>query len=468
MDNQELRDGKIGKTLFHYALPCVLSLLISALYNVVDQLFIGNSEVGYMGNVATTIVFPLTIFALALSLLIGDGVAAFMALCQGKGESEKASKAVGSAIGFTFVVSALFTAACLIWMEPLLRLLGATDGSLPLAKTYGYIVLAGVVFSFYTNVLNPIIRADGSPVFAMIAQGAGAIFNIIGDPLFIYGFHWGLAGAAYATIAGQALSALLSLLYLRKSKTFKLGLPDLLGGFRYLGTTLRLGISSFFIQISLVAVTIASNLVLVRYGAGTKYGSDIPLAVFGIAYKVFTIVVNIPIGIALGGAPIMGYNYGAKKYERVKKTYNLVLLSSFAVTLAATALFEFDPMLIVSLFGSSSAEYDEFAVLCFRIYLSCVILTGAQRTSSVFFQSLGKPVQATVLSLVRDLVLLVPLSCLLPLKWGLNGFLWSAPLSDGLAFLLTLGMTAFEYRELSAKKEASLVGEAVPALTGDK
>jgi putative MATE family efflux protein len=452
-ENKVLGEGKVGKLLFRYALPCVLSLLISALYNVVDQLFIGNSEIGYMGNVATTIVFPLTILALALSLLVGDGVASFMALCQGKGEAGKSAKAVGAALSFTFALSVVFTVICLLFMDPILRLLGATDNSIALAREYGYIVLGGVIFSFYTNVLNPIIRADGAPIFAMIAQGAGAIFNIIGDPLFIYVFHFGLAGAAYATIIGQALSALLSFVYLRKAKTFPLSWRDFLHGFDTLGVSLRLGISSFFIQISLVAVTVASNLVLVKYGASTVYGSDIPVAVFGIAYKVFTIVVNIPIGIALGGAPIIGYNYGAKKFDRVKKTYNLVILSSLIVTLIATLFFELDPMLIVAMFGSGNAEYEEFAVLCFRVYLSCVILTGAQRTSSVFFQALGKPIQATILSLVRDLVLLVPLTCLLPMAWGMEGFLVSAPIADVLAFALTLGLVVYEYGALNKAQQ---------------
>jgi putative MATE family efflux protein len=462
-ENREMENGSIGKLLFRYALPCVLSLLISALYNVVDQLFIGNSEIGYMGNVATTVVFPLTIFALALSLLIGDGTASYMALCQGKGEKEKEAKAVGAAITFTLILGAVFTLICLVWMDPILYLMGATDSSIELARVYGYIVMGGVIFSFYTNVMNPIIRADGSPLFAMIAQGAGALFNIIGDPLFIYAFHLGLAGAAYATIIGQALSTLLSFLYLRKSRTFKLVWQDLYQGFACLKTTLRLGISSFFIQISLVAVTVASNLILVKYGADTVYGSDIPVAVFGIAYKVFTIVVNIPIGIALGGAPIMGYNYGAKHFDRVKKTNNLVLLSSLVVTVIATLIFEADPMIIISLFGSASEEYNQFAVLCFRIYLSCVILTGMQRTSSVFFQSLGKPVQATILSLVRDLVLLVPLSCLLPLGLGMDGFLYSAPIADVLAFVLTASMMVMEYRSLS-KEEKAILAIQKPAL----
>jgi putative MATE family efflux protein len=457
MDNSNvLGEGKIGKLLFRYAMPCVLSLLISALYNVVDQLFIGNSSIGYMGNVATTVVFPLTILSLALALLMGDGAAAFLSLCQGQKDTQKAGKAIGAILALTFVVSLVFTIVCLVFLDPILTLMGATESSLPLAREYGFIIVSGIVFSFYTNVLNPIIRSDGSPIFAMVAQGAGAVANIILDPVFIFGFGTGLAGAAYATIIGQALSTALSIGYLCKSKTFKCKIHSLWNGWSLLGKTLRLGISSFFIQMSLVFVTITSNLVLTRVGANTVYGSDIPVAVFGIAYKVFNIVVNIPIGIALGGLPIIGYNYGAKQFGRCKKTYNLVLISSLVVTVLATLLFEIDPMAIISLFGGGSDEYNDFAVQCFRIYLSLLILTGLQRTSSVFFQALGKPVQATILSMVRDSVLLVPLTIVLPMYWGMNGFFYSAPIADGIAFILTLVLPLVEYHQLDQEERQKI------------
>jgi putative MATE family efflux protein len=453
-DSKILGEEKVGKLLFKYALPCVLSLLISALYNVVDQLFIGNSSIGYMGNVATTVVFPLTILCLALALLMGDGASAFLSLCQGEKDTEKAGKAIGATLGLTFVVSVLFTGVGLIFLDPILRMMGATDTSLPLARSYGFIIIAGIVFSFYTNVMNPIIRSDGSPIFAMIAQGVGAIANIILDPVFIFAFNTGLEGAAHATIIGQALSTALSLGYLCKSKTFHIKFRSLFEGWNWLGKTLRLGISSFFIQMSLVFVTVTSNLVLAKVGTDTVYGADIPVAVFGITYKVFTIVINIPIGIALGGLPIIGYNYGAKQFKRCRETYNLVFLSSLIITVLATLLFEIDPMLIISLFGGGSEEYNDFAIQCFRLYLMLLVLTGLQRTSSVFFQALGKPVQATILSLVRDLVLLVPLTIVLPLAWGMNGFFYSAPIADALAFLLTLALTLKEYRELQ-KQEAA-------------
>jgi len=385
---------------------------------------------------------------------MGDGASAFLSLCQGEKDTDKAGKAIGSTLGLTFIVSVLFVAVGLIFLDPILRMMGATDSSLPLARFYGFIIIAGIIFSFYTNVMNPIIRSDGSPIFAMIAQGAGAIANIILDPVFIFALNTGLEGAAYATIIGQVISTALSLGYLCKSKTFHIKFRSLFQGWNGLGKTLRLGISSFFIQMSLVFVTVTSNLVLAKVGADTVYGADIPVAVFGITYKVFTIVINIPIGIALGGLPIIGYNYGAKQFKRCRDTSNLALLSSLIITVLATLLFETDPMLIISLFGGGSEEYNDFAIQCFRLYLMLLVLTGLQRTSSVFFQALGKPVQATILSLVRDLVLLVPLTITLPLAWGMNGFFYSAPIADAFVFLLTLALTVKEYRDLQ-KQEAA-------------
>jgi putative MATE family efflux protein len=458
--NNPLKTFKVGRLLCKYALPCVLSLLISALYNVVDQLFIGNSEIGYLGNTATTLVFPLTILALGLSLLLGDGAAAFLSLGQGKKDTSEASKAIAGTITLGLLISLVMSLWFTLGLDPILTLIGANETTLPLAKSYGMIVMGGILFYVFTNILNSIIRSDGSPIFAMVAQGSGALSNIILDYVFIYVCHWGLEGAAYATIIGQALSAGLSVGYLFKSKTFKVKIKDLILGFPYLRKSLKLGISSFFIQISLVFVTIVSNVVLVQSGASSIYGSDIPVAVFGIAYKVFTIVVNIPIGIALGGLPIIAYNYAAQDYKRVKETYLLILISSSFIALIATLIFEISPLSIISLFGGESDIYNEFAVLCFRIYLSTIILTSFQRLSSIFFQSLGKPIQSTILSLTRDLVLLVPLTLILSHFYGIDGFLISAPIADGLSFILTSILVIKEIRALNTQSQTeSLLNE---------
>jgi putative MATE family efflux protein len=444
---------KEWKLLFRYATPCVLALLISAFYNVVDQLFIGNSRIGSLGNAATTVVYPLTIFALALALLLGDGAAAFLSLGQGKKDTKDAGKAIAGSITLGLIVSIVFSLTFTLALDPVLTLLGASVDSLPLAHSYGLIICLGIVFSIFTNLLNPIIRSDGSPIFAMIAQGSGALLNIALDPLFIYVFDLGVEGAAYATIIGQFLSALLSVIYLCKPKTFSFSFKDLLFGMKELGKSLKLGISSFFIQMSLFAVTIASNIILSRCGASSEYGADTPIAVFGIVYKVFTIVINIPIGISLGALPIIGCNYGAGNYKRVKMTYLWVFLASLVVTSIATIWFETAPMSIISLFGSNEGElYYEFGVRCLRIYLSCLILTGIQRTSSVFFQAIGKPLQATILSLSRDLVLLLPLSFMLSSFYGIDGFLYSAPIADCVAFIISLAMMIWGLVYLNKKE----------------
>lgn len=462
--DESLRNGKLGKLLFKYATPCVISLLITSLYNVVDQLFIGNTEgLGVVGNSATTIIFPLTILALAIALLIGDGVASYLSQGQGQRDTLRAQKAIAVSLILGLAVSAVYSVLGLVLMDKLVWWLGASEENYQMAMEYGYIIMAGMVFSIFTNILNSPIRSDGSPIFAMIAQGSGALINIILDPVFLFVFKTGIAGAAYATIIGQAVSALLSVGYLFKSKTFRIHLRDFKDGWKYLGHTLALGVSSFFIQLSLVVVTIVSNVVLNNVCTGSPTSAE-ALAVFGITYKVFTIVVNIGVGIALGGVPIIAYNYGAKQYKRCIKTYNYVLLSTLVVMVVSMLVFEIWPDAIVSLFGSdTSAAYQEFAVKMFRIYLLAIIFTGTQRTTSVFFQAVGKPIQGTVMSLSRDFIFLVPLTFILSYSgMGVDGFLWAAPIADVIAFVLSTVLVLLEYRRLNhlaAEEESRLKTE---------
>lgn len=453
MDEQNAFLGRkrIGSLLFKFAVPCVASLLISALYNVVDQLFIGNSEIGFLGNKATTIVFPLTILALALSLWIGDGTASFMALAQGKKETKGLGFSVRASLIIGMVVALLFTLFSLVFIKEILTFLGASGETYELSYQYGLIVLAGIPAYFFLNILNPIIRSDGSPLLAMIAQCSGAVINIILDPIFIFVFKLGIQGAAYATIIGQVVSGLISLMYLFRSKTFHLSLKSLASGFSDLPKMLAFGFSSFLLQMSIVLVTVVSDMVLIKVGATSEYGSDIPVAVFGIAFKVFTIVVNIPLGIALGGVPIIGYNQGAGNIKRVKKTIAIILWWTLGISLAFTLLFEIFPLPVIRLFGSESETYEKFAVLTFRIYLSCLILTSLMRVLSVLFQALGKPVLGTFVSLLRDLCLLLPLTALLPSLLGINGFFYSAPISDLVSFFVVGIISLLALKKLFAK-----------------
>ena len=353
-ENKYLGEEKISKLLLKFSIPCILSLLISSLYNIVDQIFIGNSELGYLGNAATTVVFPITIIAVAFAWCFGDGTAAFLSLSQGRKETKNVHKAVGNSIVITIIISILFVILGFCFEENILRLFGASDTSIDLAKDYFIIILSAIPVYMLANVLSPIIRADGSPRFAMASTLSGAIINIILDPVFIFGLKWGIKGAAWATIIGQIVSCIIALIYLTKTKTFKISIDSFKMNFSLFGNVTKLGISTFITQMSIVIISLVCNIMLAKFGAMSKYGADIPIAVIGIAMKVFTIVINIVVGIVLGAQPILGYNYGARKFDRVKETFKNVIISTIIVGLIATFFFEVCPQVIIRLFGTES------------------------------------------------------------------------------------------------------------------
>jgi putative MATE family efflux protein len=447
---------KMSKLIVKFSIPCILSLLVSALYNIVDQIFIGNSSVGTLGNTATTIVFPLTVIALAFGLVLGDGAAAYMSILLGKGEKDKLPKVVGTSIIISLVCSLLFYAVCFPLLDNILDFFGAkTPESLALAHEYGFIIVIGFPFYILTATLNSIIRADNSPQVAMISLVAGAIFNIIFDALMVIVWNMGLFGAALATILGQVLSFVISSLYLFKTKTFKLSLKSFIPDFKELGTVLKLGLSSFLTQISIVIISVVSMNTLARYGRESKYGVNDPQAIVGVVMKVFTIVINIVVGIAAGAQPVIGYNYGAKKYDRVKQGYFIVLISSIVVALIATILFQTIPTQIVGMFGAKTTNpetYFEFGEKTVRIYLMLIIFTCIQKVSSIFLQSISSPVKATVLSLVRDVITFVPLTICLPMGMGIEGVLWAAPISDMIALIITFILVFLEFKKLDKNK----------------
>ena len=447
---------KMSKLIVKFSIPCILSLLVSALYNIVDQIFIGNSSVGTLGNTATTIVFPLTVIALAFGLVLGDGAAAYMSILLGKGENDKLPKVVGTSITISLVCSLLFYAVCFPLLDNILDFFGAkTPESLALAHEYGFIIVIGFPFYILTSTLNSIIRADNSPQVAMISLVAGALFNIVFDALMILVWNMGLFGAALATILGQVVSFVISSLYLFKTKTFKLTLKSFIPDFKKLGSVLKLGLSSFLTQISIVIISVVSMNTLARYGRDSKYGVNDPQAIVGVVMKVFTIVINIVVGIAAGAQPVIGYNYGAKKYDRVKQGYFIVLISSTIVALIATILFQTIPTQIVGLFGAKTTNpetYFEFGEKTVRIYLMLIIFTCIQKVSSIFLQSISSPVKATVLSLVRDVITFVPLTICLPMGMGIEGVLWAAPISDTIALVITFILVFLEFKKLDKNK----------------
>lgn len=461
-NNKYLGKEKVSKLLLKFSIPCILSLLISSLYNIVDQIFIGNSELGYLGNAATSIVFPITIISVAFAWAIGDGSAAFLSLCQGRKDTKNAHKAIGNGILINFIISIIFVILGFIFMDNLLFLFGASEISLPIAQDYFKIILIFIPVYMMANGMNAIIRADGSPGFSMTSTLVGAITNIILDPLFIFGFKWGISGAAWATVIGQCLSLIVSIVYFTKTKTFKLSWESFKLNLGIFSNVIKLGISTFITQMSIVVISLVCNIMLAKYGAMSKYGIDIPIAVIGICMKVFTIVINIVVGIVLGAQPILGYNYGAKEYDRVKKTFKLVITSTIIVGLISMLIFELCPNVIIKMFGTESELYMEFAIKTFRIFLFFIVFTCSIKVCSIFFQAVGNPIKASIVSLTRDIVCFVPLVIILPTFMGIEGALYAAPIADIIGIIITIILLVLFFRNLGKEgtvkeKEASKI-----------
>jgi len=455
-ENRYLEQEKISKLLLKFSFPCVMGLLISALYNIVDQIFIGNSELGFLGNAATGVSFPVVCIANAFAWCVGDGAASFLSICAGRKDSQRAHKCVGTGISVTLLLSLVFTLICQVFATPLMGLFGASSQTLDMAVEYFRIVAAFFPFYLLMSVMNSMIRADGSPTYAMFAMVTGAVLNIILDPVFIFLLKWGIAGAAWATAIGQLGAFLACALYFRKPKTFQLSKRSFLPDMEVLRGILSLGAATFIAQISIVVMSVVCNITLARYGALSKYGQDIPISVFSIQTKVYTVVCNIVTGIVLGGQPIFGYNYGAGRMDRVRQTYKLVLRATVIVGLTAVALFELWPQGVIGIFGSGNELYQEFAVKTFRIYLSMTVITCLVKMTAVFFQSISKPLRSVVASLIRDIVCFTPLALILPSVLehhtpgsGINGILYAAPISDLAALVVILALTIPFFRKIN-------------------
>lgn len=445
--NHFMERENIGKLMLKFSVPCIMSLLVSSLYNIVDQIFIGQG-IGYLGNGATNVVFPVTIIALAMALMVGDGCAANLSICQGCKDSDRAKKSVGNAIMLLVAAGVVFTVCLFLFKDQFLKAFGATENNFVYAREYFVYIMIGIPFFMFSNGMNSIIRADGSPQFAMISTLIGAIINVILDPVMIFVFHWGMMGAALATITGQIVSAFLAVYYLCHMKSIKLEKECFRVDSGISKKVLSLGISSFLTQISIVAIMAAMNNMLVIYGAQSRFGADIPLTVVGIVMKVFQIVIAFSVGIAAGSQPVIGFNYGAGQNQRVKKIFKLMMAAEACVGLIAMIIFECFPMEIIKLFGSESELYNEFAVLAFRTYLCTIVLCCIQKSASIFLQALGKPVLSMGLSLLRDFILSVPLVIFLPRLFGIQGTLYSAPAADVISFIAVIAVTQYIFRHL--------------------
>ena len=450
----------ISKLMLKFSIPCILSLLVSALYNIVDQIFIGNSELSALGNAATGVVFPIFIIAQAFAWCFGDGCAAYLSICQGKKDTKNAPVCIGSGITITLLTSIILLAVFFPFKTQILTLFGASENSIGLAIEYFNIILVFFPIFMLMNMMNAVIRADGSPASSMASMLTGAIVNIILDPVFIFGLRWGMKGAALATVIGQTVSFVISVVYFFHTKTFRLTWKHFIPKFGVFSTALKLGVSSFITQMTIVIISLVCNMMLAKYGALSHYGIDIPIAIIGIESKVFTVVINIVVGIILGCQPIISYNYGAKNYKRVKLTYRYALSATLVIGLVSTLLFEFVPNLIVRMFGAPTnipnpEDYWQFAEMTFRIFLSLVVFTCTIKMTSIFFQAVGKPAHAVISSVIRDIICFVPLVIILPRFFGVKGVLYAAPIADFIAMIVAVSMTVGFMRSFGKETQSA-------------
>lgn len=455
MNENPLGYEKISKLLRSFAVPSITATLVSSLYNIVDQVFI-EQGVGYLGNAATNVSYPLSTICLAISLLIGIGSASRFSICLGRGDTDQAAKIAGNGVTLMVLAGILYLVLGEVLLTPMLRIFGATTEVMPYAQSYASIILIGMPFLILTNGISNLIRADGSPKYSMICMVAGAVVNTILDPIFIFVFQWGMFGAALATILGQILSFLLAIRYLWAFRTITLEKecfrPDWRDGLH----TLSMGISSSVNQIAITIVQVVLNNSLTYYGAMSVYGEDIPLAACGIVMKTNAILLSIIVGISQGVQPIIGFNYGARKYDRVKQAYLLAIRWNFVISAVGFLLFQLFPRPIISIFGSGEELYFDFAVLFMRTFLFMVIVNGVQVLSSSFFTAIGKALKGLLLSLTRQVFFLIPLILILPLWLGIFGVLLAGPIADFIAFVVSV---------LLVKKEFSILKEQADAVS---
>lgn len=457
--NQFLGTERIEKLMRQYAVPCIISLLVGALYNIVDQIFIANaSYLGSYGNAANTVVFPLTVVALAIAVMVGDGCCAFVSMALGRKEVDKAKLSVGNAVVLILAASIALTAVYLIFANAIIAMFGGTvnEETFHHSQEYFFYITLGIPFYMFGQAMNPIIRADGNPKFAMVSTLAGAVINIILDPIFIFIFQWGMMGAAVATVIGQVVTAVFAAWYLLHMRIIKPARGDyaLIGS--VCGRMLMLGITSFLSQISLVAAMAAINNMLRKYGAldeifGQEQYAQIPMAVVGIVMKFFQIVISIVVGMAAGCIPVVGYNMGAEKKLRVRKLFTKLLIAEALVGAVALVLAEGFPRQLIDIFGAAneSSYYTDFAVKAFRTYLCMMVLACVNKACFIFLQAVGKALASTMLSMFREVVFGVGFALLLPVFFGLDGVLYSMPVSDILTFIISAVIIVKSYRELN-------------------
>ncbi len=450
-NRNELETTAIPRLILKYAIPSIMASLLSAIYNIVDQIFIGQS-VGMLGNAATNVAFPLTTICTAMALLFGIGGAANFSLSMGRKQLDKAAQYVGASIGCLVVAGVTIATITLLSMDWLLPLFGATSENLQYAHDYLSILAFGFPCFIFSTGVSTLIRADGSPRYAMICLSSGAVLNCFLDPLFIFGFDMGIQGAALATITGQTVSTCLALRYLFRFKSFKITPAILKPNPPAIFQTASLGIAPATNQISMAIVQIVLNNTLTYYGELSVYGPDIPLACVGVISKVNTIYIATAIGFGQGAQPIVGYHYGAKNYDKVMSTYKWCIGYVSVFSILAFIAFQCFPLQIISIFGAGTEEYYQFAVRCFRIYLFCVFLNGVQPITGNFFSAIGKPTRGMFVALTKQILFLLPLIIILPKFMGIDGVFFAGPAADLSAFTLALIFIRKEFKLLKSQK----------------
>lgn len=442
-----LATERIGKLIAKFAIPAVISMLVSSLYNIVDQIFIGQG-VGMLGNAATNIAFPVSIICTATALMLGIGSASNYNLESGAGEKEKASRIAGTGLSMLVICGIVIAAVVLLFLDPLLEVFGVTPEVLPYAQDYTGITAYGIPFLILTTGGNHLIRADRSPTYSMTCMLTGAILNTILDPLFIFGFHLGIKGAAWATVIGQVVSGILVVLYFSRFRKMELSWEMLRPRGYLLKTIASLGMASCINQIAMAAVQITMNNTLRHYGAASVYGTDIPLACVGVISKVNMVFMAICIGTSQGCQPIWGFNYGAGRYARVRETYGKAFRISLAVGSVFFLCFQIFPRQLVGIFGTGSEEYFHFAERYFRIFMLMTFINGIQPMSSGFFTSIGKAKLGIVVSLTRQVIFLLPLILIFPVFMGIDGVMYAGPIADGAAALAAICCAVREIQKM--------------------
>ncbi len=443
---------KLGTLIARYAIPAIISMLVNSLYNMVDQIFIGNG-VGMLGNAATNVVFPITTFCTACALLLGIGGSSNFNLAAGRGENEKAGRFIGTALSSIVIAGLILMVIILLFMDPLLNMCGATEDVLPYAQDYMSITALGLPFFMLSAGGSHLIRADGSPNMSMASTLVGAVLNMILDPIYIFVFHWGIQGAAFATITGQIVSAGIVVFYFVRLKHVQLNRHLLMPKPRLLGSIASLGIAAFINQIAMAVAQVVMNDTLRYYGASSIYGSDIPLAVVGVISKINAVFMALAVGISQGCQPIWGFNRGAEKYGRVRQTYWYAFRICMVIGIVFFAAFQLFPVQIVSLFGTGSDLYYQFATQYFRVFMFMTFLNGIQPMSSGFFTSNGKAVLGICVSLTRQIIFMIPCILIFASMFGIDGVIYAGPIADGAAFIVAFSLAMYQLHKMKQLEE---------------